>query len=30
MGEFEEDCFIEEPETVYEIEKIQKMAHVTF
>jgi hypothetical protein len=29
MKEFEEDCFIEEPETVCEIEKSPEMAHVT-
>jgi DNA-binding transcriptional regulator YiaG len=29
MKEFEEDCFIEEPEAVREIEKSPEMAHVT-
>jgi len=29
MDEFEEDCFVEEPEAICETEKIPEMAHVT-
>jgi len=29
MKEFEEDCFVEEPEAVREIEKSPEMAHIT-
>jgi hypothetical protein len=28
LKEFEDDCFVEEPEEVCEIEKSQEMAHV--